>query len=236
MSKPISIEKTVTMGAKITTVKGSSIKVTTVFPGTAVENFTFQFGDEVIKKNGKTGYTCVQFDKPYTGLVYGKVSPFSTDAKVVYVSFDCSAQYTAETYCVDADKIISVSAVTDPDSIEVSPAAKVALKLNMTVGNPQEITLEEGVSVTVTYKAGKETVTGDRKVTAFMYKLNQKFEPEFVGAVFAKETTVDEETTVTYEEVLFTDITSIVKKTDHQSSNKDPEDPLPPDPNAVSAG
>ena len=120
MAKPISIEKTVTLGAKITTIKGSSIASTIAYPGTTVENFTFQFGDEVIKKTGKTGYTCVQFDKPYTGLVYGKVSPFSTDAKVVYVSFDCSAQYAAETYCVDADKIITVGAVTDPDSIEVT--------------------------------------------------------------------------------------------------------------------
>lgn len=223
MAKPISIEKTVTLGAKITTVKGSSIASTTAYPGTTVENFTFQFGDEVIKKTGKTGYTCVQFDKPYTGLVYGKVSPFSTDAKVVYVSFDCSAQYAAEAYCVDADKIITVGAVTDPDSIEVAPAAKVALKLNMTVGDPQQITLEEGTNVTVSYKSGKTTVSGDRTVTAFIYTVNQRFEPDFVGVVFAKSTTVDEVTTVTYEDVLFTDILTIAQKV-VQPQNPDPND------------
>lgn len=223
MAKPISIEKTVTLGAKITTVKGSSITSTTVYPGTTVENFAFQFGDEVIKKTGKTGYTCVQFDKPYTGLVYGKVSPFSTDAKVVYVSFDCSAQYAAETYCVDADKIITVGAVTDPDSIEIAPVAKVALKLNMTVGDSQQITLEEGANVTVSYKSGKTTVTGDRTVTAFIYTVNQRFEPDFVGVVFAESTTVDEVTTVTYEDVLFTDILTIAQKVVEQQIS-DPND------------
>lgn len=224
MAKPISIEKTVTMGAKITTAKDSTIKVTTVFPGTTVEDFAFQFGDKVIKKTGKIDYTLIQFDRPYSGLTYGKLSPFSTDAKVAYVTFDCSKQYESEVYCVDADKVISVGSVTDPDSVSVEPAVKVYLKYNMTVGDPQEITLEEGTDVTVTYNAGKTTISGDRKVTAFMYKLNQKFEPEFVGVVFANEITVKEKTTVTYEEVLFTDITAIsVKTTYQQPTSQDPD-------------
>lgn len=216
MAKPISIEKTVTAGAKITTVKGSSITSTTIYPGTTVENFSFQFGKNVIKKTGKIGYTNIDFNKGYSGLIYGKISPFSTDAKVIYTTFDCSRQYESEVYCVNADKIISIGSVADPDSISVEPAVKVYLKLNMTVGDPQEITLEEGTDVTVTYTANKESVSGDRKVTAFIYKLDQKFDAEFIGVVFANETVVDDETTVTYEEVLFKDITSIAIKTQSQ--------------------
>lgn len=225
MAKPISIEKTVTLGAKVTTVKGSSIASTSFYAGDsdAISNFKFQYGDALVTKTGECKNVFIQFNKPYTGLVYGKVSPISTDAKVVSIKFDASAQYSADVYDVDASKIITVGSVTDPDSVEVAPAVKIDLKLNMTVGDPQLVTLEEGTEVTVSYKAGKETVTGDRKVTAFMYKLNQKFEPEFVGVVFAKETTVDEETTVTYEEVLFTDITSIAAKTTQQSQGPDAE-------------
>ena len=60
-------------------------------------------------------------------------------------------------------------------------------------------------------------------VTAFIYTVNQRFEPDFVGVVFAESTTVDEVTTVTYEDVLFTDILTIAQKV-VQPQNPDPND------------
>ena len=211
MAKPISIEKTVTLGAKVTTVKGSSIASTVFYTGdsNAISNFKFQYGDALVTKTGKCKKVFVKFNKPYTGLVYGKVSPISTDAKVVSIKFDASAQYSADVYDVDASKIITVGSVTDPDSVEVAPAVKIDIKLNMTVGDPKVATLEEGAEVTVEYKSGKATVFGLRTVTAFIYTVNQKFEPDFVGVVLAESTTVDEVTTVTYEDVMFTDILTI---------------------------
>lgn len=225
MAKPISIEKTVTLGAKITTVKGSSTASTSFYAGGSdtISNFKFQCGNALVTKTGKCKKVFVQFNKPYTGLVYGKVSPISTDAEVVSIKFDASAQYSADVYDVDASKIITVGSVTDPDSVEVAPIVKIDLKLNMTVGDPQLITLEEGTEVTVSYKSGKTTVSGDRTVTAFIYTVNQKFEPEFVGVVLAESTTVDEVTTITYEDVLFTDILSIAQKV-VQPQNSDPND------------
>ena len=216
MAKPISIEKTVTLGAKITTVKGSSITSTVFYPGNSstISSFKFLNGDEIITKSGKSGAVFIQFDKPYTGLVYGKVSPFSTDAKVVSITFDASSQYSSKVYQVAASDILSVGSVSDPDSVEVAPIVKIALKLNLSYGSAQNVTLEEGTNVTVSYKSGNTVVTGGvRQVAAFMYTLNQKMEPEFVGVVFANSVTgEDEVTTVTYEEVLFTELTSIAIK------------------------
>lgn len=216
MAKPISIEKTVTLGAKITTVKGSSITSTVFYPGNSstISGFKFLNGDEIITKSGKSGAVFIQFDKPYTGLVYGKVSPFSTDAKVVSITFDASSQYSSKVYQVAASDILSVGSVSDPDSVEVAPIVKIALKLNLSYGSAQNVTLEEGTKVTVSYKSGNTVVTGGvRQVAAFMYTLNQKMEPEFVGVVFANSVTgEDEVTTVTYEEVLFTELTSIAIK------------------------
>lgn len=222
MAKPISIEKTITLGAKVTTVKGSSIASTSFYAGNsdAISNFKFQYGDALVTKTGKCKKVFIQFNKPYTGLIYGKVSPISTDAKVVSIKFDASTQYSADVYDVDASKIITVGSVTDPDSVEVAPAVKIDLKLNMTVGEPQLITLEEGTEVTVSYKSGKTTVSGDRTITAFIYTVNQKFEPEFVGVVLAESTTVDEVTTITYEDVLFTDILSIAEKVELSGDNQ----------------
>ena len=222
MAKPISIEKTITLGAKVTTVKGSSIASTSFYAGNsdAISNFKFQYGDALVTKTGKCKKVFIQFNKPYTGLIYGKVSPISTDAKVVSIKFDASTQYSADVYDVDASKIITVGSVTDPDSVEVAPIVKIDLKLNMTVGDPQLITLEEGTEVTVSYKSGKTTVSGDRTVTAFIYTVNQKFEPEFVGVVLAESTTVDEVTTITYEDVLFTDILSIAEKVELSGDNQ----------------
>ena len=91
------------------------------------------------------------------------------------------------------------------------------------IGRHGAYTLEEGTNVTVSYKSGKTTVSGDRTVTAFIYTVNQRFEPDFVGVVFAKSTTVDEVTTVTYEDVLFTDILTIVQKVVEQQIS-DPND------------
>lgn len=224
MAKPISIEKTVTLGAKITTVKGSTIVSTVFYPGDSsiIRSFKFLNGDEIITKSGKSGAVFIQFDKPYTGLVYGKVSPFSTDAKVVSITFDASSQYSSKVYQVAASDVISGGAVddpdacslNDPDSVEVAPIVKIALKLNLSYGSAQNVTLEEGTNVTVSYKSGNTVVTGGvRQVAAFMYTLNQKMEPEFVGVVFANSVTgEDEVTTVTYEEVLFTELTSIAIK------------------------
>ena len=216
MAKPISIEKTVTLGAKITTVKGSSIASTVFYPGNSstISSFKFLNGDEIITKSGKSGAVFIQFDKPYTGLVYGKVSPFSTDAKVVSITFDASSQYSSKVYQVAASDVLSVGSVNDPDSVEVAPIVKIALKLNLSYGSAQNVTLEEGTNVTVSYKSGNTIVTGGvRQVAAFMYTLNQKMEPEFVGVVFANSVTgEDEVTTVTYEEVLFTELTSIAIK------------------------
>ena len=216
MAKPISIEKTVTLGAKITTVKGSSITSTVFYPGNSstISSFKFLNGDEIITKSGKSGAVFIQFDKPYTGLVYGKVSPFSTDAKVVSITFDASSQYSSKVYQVAASDVLSVGSVSDPDSVEVAPIVKIALKLNLSYGSAQNVTLEEGTNVTVSYKSGNTVVTGGvRQVAAFMYTLNQKMEPEFVGVVFANSVTgEDEVTTVTYEEVLFTELTSIAIK------------------------
>ena len=216
MAKPISIEKTVTLGAKITTVKGSSIASTVFYPGNSstINGFKFLNGDEIISKSGKSGTVFIQFDKPYTGLVYGKVSPLSTDAKVVSITFDASSQYSSKVYRVSASDVLSVGSVSDPDSVEVAPIVKIALKLNLSYGSAQNVTLEEGTNVTVSYKSGNTVVTGGvRQVAAFMYTLNQKMEPEFVGVVFANSVTgEDEVTTVTYEEVLFTELTSIAIK------------------------
>ena len=164
MARPISLEKTVTNGIKITNyLKSGSTSSNTFYVGDVAEDFSFVSGSKKLTKTGKLVKVNHEFKKSFTGLASGYKSPLSSDARVSVVSIDTSKQYAAESYDVVARDILDYKAESEVVRVKVDPAVKVSLKVTLSDDSVSNVELVEGATVNATLlqPSRKKTVESD---------------------------------------------------------------------------
>ena len=235
MARPISLEKTVTNGIKITNyLKSGSTSSNTFYVGDVAEDFSFVSGSKKLTKTGKLVKVNHEFKKSFTGLASGYKSPLSSDARVSVVSIDTSKQYAAESYDVVARDILDYKAESEVVRVKVDPAVKVSLKVTLSDDSVSNVELVEGATVNATLlQPSRKEVEGEFTVAAFTYAVNQKFEPTYTGVVLTEEKTVEsddesEETTTTTS-VIYVPFKGIKKISVVTETGDDESEPLDED-------
>ena len=203
MARPISLEKSVTRGAKITNyLKDGSSKSTSVFVGDVVEDLSFVSDSKKETITGKVTTIHQAFSRSSSQLNTSGKSTLSSDAKVSDIVVDASAEYDSKIYTIPVQEVLEYGVEEDDKVVRVSvdPDLKVDLKITLSDDSTSEITLTEGIKVSATILAPARTeIDGKFTVTAFTYTVNQKGESYVTGVILVDED--EKATSVTFEAI-----------------------------------